>query len=71
MDWMGLTWQQSVSHDHKFGIYFDILKGFFISFSGLFGVMLCNACPPQWSQVSHLSFSCLIFSTHFVPVYEK
>ena len=49
---MGLTWQQSViSHDHKFGIYFDILKGFFISFSGLFGVILCNACPAQCLKV--------------------
>ena len=34
MDWMGVTWQQSISHDHKFGILFDVLKGcFFISFS--------------------------------------
>ena len=30
---MGVTWQQSISHDHKFGILFDVLKGFFISFS--------------------------------------
>ena len=33
MDWMGVTWQQSISHDHKFGILFDVLKGFFIIFS--------------------------------------
>ena len=31
--WHPVITHQSISHDHKFGILFDVLKGFFISFS--------------------------------------
>lgn len=58
MDWMGVTWQQSISHDHKFGILFDVLKGcFFISFKWLLVSFCAILVCTKWCSSLILSGS--------------